>query len=98
MKHPVTFLATVLAGLLLVGCGSVPERQLSTVAPTYAMLPNGHDPLNPDRLSPNYERLVADGERNNTRKLERIKGRPLKFLSISGGGQNGAFGAGFLTG
>lgn len=32
------------------------------------------------------------------RQLERRHGRPLNLLSLSGGGQNGAFGAGFLTG
>ena len=98
MKHSVSTLAAVLAGLLLVGCASAPERQLSTSAPAYASLPNGHDPLNPDQLSPNYKSMVEGSEGNPTRNLERIKGRPLKFLSISGGGQNGAFGAGFLIG
>ena len=98
MQHPISTLAAVLAGLLLVGCASAPDRQLSTNAPAYAALPNGHDPLNPDQLSPNYENMVKGSEGNITRRLERIKGRPLKFLSISGGGQNGAFGAGFLIG
>ena len=98
MQHPISTLAAVLAGLLLVGCASAPERQLSTSAPAYASLPNGHDPLNPDQLSPNYKSMVEGSEGNPTRNLERIKGRPLKFLSISGGGQNGAFGAGFLIG
>jgi hypothetical protein len=98
MKHPISTLAAVLAGLLLVGCASAPDRQLSTSAPAYAALPNGHDPLNPDQLSPNYERMVEGSGGNMARRLERIKGRPLKFLSLSGGGQNGAFGAGFLMG
>jgi hypothetical protein len=98
MKHPISTLAAVLAGLLLVGCASAPDRQLSTSAPAYAALPNGHDPLNPDQPSPNYERMVEGSGGNMARRLERIKGRPLKFLSLSGGGQNGAFGAGFLMG
>lgn len=98
MKHPVSTLAAVLAGLLLVGCASAPDRQLSTSAPAYAALPNGHDPLNPDQLSPNYQRMVEGSGGNAARRLERIKGRPLTFLSLSGGGQNGAFGAGFLLG
>ncbi len=98
MKHPVSTLAAVLAGLLLVGCASAPDRQLSTSAPAYAALPNGHDPLNPDQLSPNYQRMVEGSGGNAARRLERIKGRPLTFLSLSGGGQNGAFGAGFLIG
>ena len=35
---------------------------------------------------------------NLVRQLERKNGRALNLLSLSGGGQNGAFGAGFLTG
>ena len=45
-------IAGVMAVLLLAGCASAPERVLSRKAPAYAMLPNGHDPLNPDQISP----------------------------------------------
>jgi hypothetical protein len=85
------------AALLLAGCASPPERALSQKAPAYAMLPNGYDPLNPDKLSPLYA-AAAGGEANIIRQLERRKGRALNLLSLSGGGQNGAFGAGLLTG
>jgi Patatin-like phospholipase len=89
--------AGVVAALLLAGCASTPERALSQKAPAYAMLPNGHDPLNPERLSPIYAG-AAGGEGNFIRQLERRRGRALNILSLSGGGQNGAFGAGLLTG
>jgi hypothetical protein len=86
-----------LAALLLAGCETAPERVLSTKAPAYAVLPNGHAPLNPDQLSPLYA-AAAGGEGNLVRELERKDGRALNILSLSGGGQNGAFGAGLLLG
>ena len=61
------------------------------------MLPNGHDPLNPDRVSPLFA-AAAGGDANVIRQLERKHGRALNVLSLSGGGQNGAFGAGLLIG
>jgi len=98
MKNAPSILTATLVAVLLVGCGTVPERQLSSVPSAYATLPNGHDPLNPERLSPNYIAAAAGVEGNGTRYIEKVKGRPLVMLSISGGGQNGAFGAGFLIG
>ena len=83
---------------LAIGCASTADRKLSTVSPRFATLPNGHDPLNPERLSPIYDLAGAGAEGNFARHMERLKGRPLNVLSISGGGQNGAFGAGFLAG
>ena len=98
MRHKkLIVFAGVVAALLLAGCASPPERVLSQKAPAYAALPNGHDPLNPDKLSPLYVSAAA-GEQNVIRLLERKRGRPLNILSLSGGGQNGAFGAGLLIG
>lgn len=98
MKHDKWMLvAAVIAGLLLGGCSSAPHRTISTNTPQYAMLPNGMDPLNPQKPSPMF--VSAQGsEPNLVRQLERIRGRPLNILSLSGGGQNGAFGAGLLNG
>jgi hypothetical protein len=87
----------VLTALLLAGCETAPERVLSQKAPAYATLPNGHAPLNPDEVSPLYA-AAAGGEANIIRQLERKHGRALNILSLSGGGQNGAFGAGLLIG
>jgi len=61
------------------------------------MLPNGNDPLSPDKVSPLYA-AAAPGKTNAIREFERRRGRALNVLSLSGGGQNGAFGAGLLTG
>jgi outer membrane murein-binding lipoprotein Lpp len=89
--------ASVVAALLLAGCASPPERVLSKKASAYAALPNGYDPLNPGQVSPIYAEVAAAGG-NLIRQMERKRGRALNILSLSGGGQNGAFGAGLLTG
>lgn len=76
----------LLAVLVLTGCASAPERQLSSVVPNFAMLPDGLNPLTQKRIMHTEE------------SLELRHGRPLKVLLLSGGGQNGAFGAGVLKG
>jgi hypothetical protein len=92
------FLTGFLVTLTLVGCASTaPQRVLSTKVPAYASLPNGHNPINPDQLSPMYAAAAGSGE-NLTRQMEHKRGHALNLLSLSGGGQNGAFGAGFLIG
>ena len=99
MRHrKLIILAGVVVALLLAGCASPPERSLSEKAPLYAALPNGYDPLNPTQLSPLYAALKAQRGENFIRYLERKRGHALNLLSLSGGGQNGAFGAGFLIG
>lgn len=97
-QRQLIILAGVVVALLLAGCASPPERVLSIKAPSYATLPNGRDPLNPDQLSPVYAALKAQSGENFIRYLERKRGHALNVLSLSGGGQNGAFGAGFLLG
>ena len=87
-----------MALLFLIACASPPERVLSTRAPSYATLPNGYEPLNPARPSPIYAAVTAIPGDNLVRYLERKRGHALNVLSLSGGGQNGAFGAGFLVG
>src|SRR5262245_51874471 len=84
--------------LLLTGCASSPPRTLSSIAPSYATLPNGFEPLDPTKLSPMYAGLTTVPGDNLVRYLERKRGHALNVLSLSGGGQNGAFGAGFLVG
>jgi len=88
----------LLALLLLAACASPPERVLSLKAPSYATLPNGYDPLNPTQPSRIYAAVTAIPGDNYVRYLERKRGHALNVLSLSGGGQNGAFGAGFLIG
>jgi hypothetical protein len=88
----------LLVSLLLAACTSHPVRALSTNAPLYATLPNGYEPLNPTELSPIYAAVTTIPGDNLVRYLERKRGHALNVLSLSGGGQNGAFGAGFLVG
>ena len=93
------FLTGFLVTLTLAGCASTPpQRMLSTKVPTYAALPNGHNPMNPDQVSPMYVTTASGAEENIARAMERKHGHALNMLSLSGGGQNGAFGAGFLIG
>ena len=89
--------ANLMVALLLAGCASPPERTLSQQAPSYATLPNGYEPLNPTDYRQSMPRNVDSGD-NLIRQLERKRGHALNMLSLSGGGQNGAFGAGFLIG
>jgi hypothetical protein len=84
--------------LLLAACSSPPERTLSMHAPMYATLPNGYEPLTPTQPSSIYAAVTAVPGDNVVRYLERKRGHALNLLSLSGGGQNGAFGAGFLIG
>ena len=88
----------ILALSVLSGCASSPARVLSSVAPSYATLPNGYEPLTPTQPSPIYAAVTAVPGDNLVRYLERKRGHALNLLSLSGGGQNGAFGAGFLVG
>ena len=94
----VVVMAGFLATLILAGCASSPERVLSQKVPTYAALPNGNNPMNPDQVSPMYAAAASGAEENLARQMERKRGHALNMLSLSGGGQNGAFGAGFLIG
>ena len=98
MNRYLIILTGSIVALLLAGCGSTPKRVLSHQAAQYASLPNGHDPLNPSQLSPLYAKVMAKPGQNVVRLLELKRGHALNILSISGGGQNGAFGAGFLNG
>lgn len=99
MRHRELLLASgVLAVVILAGCASPPERALSEKAPSYATLPNGYDPLNPTQPSAIYADAMSNPGETVVRYLERRRGHGLNILSLSGGGQNGAFGAGFLIG
>ena len=99
MRHmKLLFLSGILAMVFLVGCASPPERVLSEKAPLYATLPNGYDPLNPNQPSAIYAEAMSSPDGNVARYLEHKRGHALNILSLSGGGQNGAFGAGFLIG
>lgn len=99
MRHAqLMFISGTWVVLLLAGCATVPERVLSEKAPSYATLPNGFDPLNPSQPAAIYAAATSGPDGSVARYLERKRGHALNILSLSGGGQNGAFGAGFLIG
>lgn len=100
MKTQPTYWSLLLAVLVLStlgGCASAPERVLSRQPVPYAALPNGHDPLNPDRIM-EFVREGASADEGVIVTLERLRGHALNILELSGGGQYGAFGAGLLKG
>ena len=78
---------------LLGGCSSV-ERSLSTTVPSYASLPNGRDPRNPDQYSDLGKRFSVKGLIPTLQDLHK---RRLNILEMSGGDAKGAFAAGVLT-
>ena len=99
MAYKKLVLSSLMTMLMLAGCASAPpERELSNAAPRFATLPNGFQPMNPSQPSTIYAAATAIPGDNVTRYLERQRGHALNILSLSGGGQNGAFGAGFLIG
>lgn len=84
--------------LALASCASAPKRTLSKILPSYVALPNGRDPFKPDQYPPSLAATDAAGGEGVIRFYEQKMGRPLNILELSGGGQNGAFGAGVLKG
>ena len=85
--------------VIVSGCAAPPERELSTEEVPYSALPTGRDPLNPDQFVPRPEGAVFWATKENLlRTYEARRGHALNILQLSGGGQNGAFGAGFLKG
>jgi predicted acylesterase/phospholipase RssA len=99
MRHrallPLLLLPILVATLS--GCASAPERELSRQPVPYVSLPNGHDPLNPGRYI-DHGTAGVSAEQGVIPALEQLRGHPLNVLELSGGGQYGAFGAGFLKG
>lgn len=74
----------------------MPPRELSTVAIPYVSLPNGHDPFNPTQSLNLHKSADGSGNLGIFAYHEEKRGHALNILEISGGGQYGAFGAGFL--
>ena len=76
----------------LSACATPTERELSRQAPVGAFLSSGARPADPDQYDPRLARWGVIGA------MEQALGRPIQVLELSGGGQYGAFGAGFLNG
>ncbi len=94
----VTALASLVVVLIASGCASAPERPLSREGSRYASLPNGKDPLDPSRPVGRHSVAHASAAEGVIPHFEARRGHALQILVLSGGGQNGAFGAGFLRG
>jgi len=95
-----TTVAVVLASLLMLtlgGCATAPDRELSKVESPYAALVTGARPLKPDELIIKKGEVSSSGQ-DLIRYYEGVRGHALNILILSGGGQNGAFGAGLLKG
>lgn len=97
-NNKLAVLGAALTVFLLVSCASAPQRELSREDSPYAALPNGQDPLNPDQLAPMFAHTDNKPGEGLIQYTERQRGHALNVLELSGGGQNGAFGAGFLKG
>jgi hypothetical protein len=91
-KRRLALFCALVATLALVACAAPKERTLSHRAPVGAFLPTGATPTDPDRVDPRVRRWGVIGA------MEELMGRPIRVLELSGGGQYGAFGAGFLNG
>ena len=83
---------------LLAACSAAPERTLSTRRNQFATLPNGHDPIHPQQRVQGLQHQSEIARIGPIPYFEKLRGHPLNILEISGGGQNGAFGAGVLNG
>ena len=97
LKGKSSLLLAMLILATFADCPSAPERELSRQHVPYVSLPNGHDPLDPERY------MIVDFAKTSAAEgvipaLERLRGHALNILEISGGGQYGAFGAGLLKG
>ena len=91
------FLTAIVAVALLAGCAGAPERELSRERVPHVGLVDGRDPLNPEAFA-RIDKDVYSHDRDLYRYYEEVRGHALNVLQLSGGGQNGAFGAGFLKG
>ena len=83
--------------LALGGCGSARERTLSKQESPYAALVTGKRPLAPAKFIVHKGSVFAS-DRDFIRYYEGVRGHALNVLLLSGGGQNGSFGAGLLKG
>ena len=82
------------------GCTFVPQRDPLPAALASLAKPLGEPNLRSwgDEISPQTKKWLAAGVETDAQKYPALVGRPHNYLAISGGGANGAFGAGLLVG
>ena len=100
-KKPANSWVTVALLLILTGCASTPERQ--PLPPEYtlkAVIPGIPDARFWGDEWPTFaaERFETFTVADFQREFDAVYDRPHNYLAISGGGANGAFGAGLLVG
>lgn len=93
------FLGLVLS-FCLTGCGSLHSRQPLPAELAGKANPPGYQDIRDwgDHFSPVLQRSVAAALKQEATHENPYGQTPIQYLSLSGGGMNGAFGAGFLCG
>jgi len=91
----------LLLSLILVGCSSTPLRNAApdAIDPTVSILGIPDARFWGDRKPPRVDETILDRSRDEIHALfPAMFGKPHNYLAVSGGGQDGAFGAGLLLG
>ena len=93
-------LGTVALAICLTGCGALHVRTPLPVELTGYASPKGYQDIRDwgDRFSPVLQRSVQSALETQIGPDNPYGQTPIQYLSLSGGGMNGAFGAGFLCG
>lgn len=86
--------------LSVAGCTFVPQRDPLPAALVSLAKPLGEPNFRfwGDEVSPQTKKWLAADAETDAQKYSALVGRPHRYLAISGGGANGAFGAGLLVG
>lgn len=98
-EAPPLIIGLVLA-LVLCGCGTLHPRKPLPAALVGKASPAGYRDIRDwgDHFSPVLQRSVETALKEESAPGNPLGRTPIQYLSLSGGGMNGAFGAGFLCG
>jgi len=93
-------IAALMAVFCLTGCGTLHPRKPLPAELSDKASPPGYQDIRDwgDHYSPILQRSVESALREEAKKDNPYGRTPIQYLSLSGGGMNGAFGAGFLCG
>jgi len=99
-NRKILIIVFILSALLMTGCATGHKRNpLPEAYGDIAQIPNIPDArFWGDTLPPGIQEKLADIKEEISEKSPGEKYKPIDYLSISGGGANGAFGAGLLVG
>lgn len=100
---PSTFRTATLGvtlALALTGCGTLHPRKPLPATASHIAAPAGYQHIRDwgDHFSPVLQRSVATAPQAEAQQSNPYGQSPIQYLALSGGGMNGAFGAGFLCG